>query len=243
MNQILITEKIYVTPELKRKKKIYKFLFLISIFLILTLCSIYIYAECARNKSEEISKKLLEDFISNDNTIISSEQNALIVKLTQENIQDENEEEQQQVNLNLATATEKYETASGTYDIIGRITIPKIGVDYPIFSETTDQLLKISICKFHGGNPNEVGNLCLAGHNYRNNKFFSKVDTLVIGDIIEITDLSKRKIQYEIYDIHTVDPSDRRDTTQLTNGKKEVTLITCTDDTKQRIIVKCTEKI
>lgn len=239
MNQILITEKIYVTPELKRKKKIYKFLFVMSIFLILLLCSIYIYSGYARNKSEEISKKLLEDFISNDNTIISSEQNALIVKLTQDNI----EEEQPQTNLNLATATEKYETASGTYDIIGRITIPKIGVDYPIFSETTDQLLKISICKFHGGNPNEVGNLCLAGHNYRNNKFFSKVDTLVIGDIIEITDLSKRKIQYEIYDIHTVDPSDRSDTTQLTNGKKEVTLITCTDDTKQRIIVKCTEKI
>ncbi len=240
MNQILITEKIYVTPELKRKKKIYKFLFLISIFLILSLCSIYIYAEYSRNQSEEISKKILDDFLLDDNTLISSEQNALIVKLTQDNI---GEDEEPQTNLNLATATEKYETPNGTYDIIGRITIPKIGVDYPIFSETTVELLKISICKFHGGNPNEIGNLCLAGHNYRNSKFFSKVDTLAIGDIIEITDLSKRKIQYEIYDIHTVDPSDRSDTSQLTNGKKEVTLITCTDDNKQRIIVKCTEKI
>ena len=240
MNQILITEKIYVTPELKRKKKIYKFLFLISLFLIISLCSVFIYAEFDRNNSEEISQKLLENFILEDDTVISSEKNALIVKLTQDNIDDEIEEPS---NLNLATATEKYETESGTYDIIGRITIPKIGVDYPIFSETSDALLKISICKFHGGNPNEVGNLCLAGHNYRNSKFFSKVDTLVVGDIIEVTDLSKRKIQYEIYDIHTVDPTDRSDTTQLTNGKKEVTLITCTDDNKQRIIVKCTEKI
>ena len=240
MNQILITEKIYVTPELKRKKKIYKFLFLISIFLIIALCSAFIYAEFDRNNSEEISQKLLENFMLEDDTVISSEKNALIVKLTQDNIDDEVEEPS---NLNLATATEKYETESGTYDIIGRITIPKIGVDYPIFSETSDALLKISICKFHGGNPNEVGNLCLAGHNYRNSKFFSKVDTLVVGDIIEVTDLSKRKIQYEIYDIHTVDPTDRSDTTQLTNGKKEVTLITCTDDNKQRIIVKCTEKI
>lgn len=240
MNQILITEKIYVTPELKRKKKIYKFLFLISIFLIIALCSAFIYAEFDRNNSEEISQKLLENFMLEDDTVISSEKNALIVKLTQDNIDNEIEEPS---NLNLATATEKYETESGTYDIIGRITIPKIGVDYPIFSETSDALLKISICKFHGGNPNEVGNLCLAGHNYRNSKFFSKVDTLVVGDIIEVTDLSKRKIQYEIYDIHTVDPTDRSDTTQLTNGKKEVTLITCTDDNKQRIIVKCTEKI
>ena len=33
MNQILVTEKLYVTPELKRKKKVYKFNFIISIFM------------------------------------------------------------------------------------------------------------------------------------------------------------------------------------------------------------------
>ena len=37
MNQILVTEKIYVTPELKRKKKIYKIMFIMSIFLIISL--------------------------------------------------------------------------------------------------------------------------------------------------------------------------------------------------------------
>ena len=30
MNQILITEKIYITPELKKKKRMYKFNFIIS---------------------------------------------------------------------------------------------------------------------------------------------------------------------------------------------------------------------
>ena len=30
MNQILVTKKLYITPELKRKKKIYKFDFLLS---------------------------------------------------------------------------------------------------------------------------------------------------------------------------------------------------------------------
>ena len=29
---------------------------------------------------------------------------------------------------------------------------------------------------------------------------------------------------------------------KYTNGKKEVTLITCTNDSKLRVIVKCTEK-
>ena len=46
-------------------------------------------------------------------------------------------------------------------DIIGKITINKINVDYPIFSILTDDLLKISICKFYGPELNERGNLCL----------------------------------------------------------------------------------
>ena len=50
MNQILVTEKIYVTPELKRKKKMYKILFVISILLIIALFAAYIYAEYDRNK-------------------------------------------------------------------------------------------------------------------------------------------------------------------------------------------------
>ena len=45
MNQILITEKLYITPELKRKKKLYKIDFIVSIFLLCLLFSYYIYAE------------------------------------------------------------------------------------------------------------------------------------------------------------------------------------------------------
>ena len=45
MNQILVTKKLYITPELKRKKKIYKSDFIISVFLVCILTSLYIYAE------------------------------------------------------------------------------------------------------------------------------------------------------------------------------------------------------
>ena len=248
MNQILVTEKIYVTPELKRKKKIYKFLFIVSIFLIISLCSVYIYAEYDRNKDESISKNILAFMDEQDNTTISKDENALIVKLTQDatlNAEEYEKESEQNANkLSYGGAvTSKYTAPDGTeYEYIGRIVIPKIGVDYPILSDTSVELLKVSVCKFHGGNPNEVGNFCIAGHNYRNSRFFSKVDTLSVGDIIEITDLSKRTIQYEIYDIHTVNENDRSDTTQYTNGRKEVTLITCTDDGEQRIIVRSAEK-
>ena len=45
MNQILITEKLYITPELKKKKKLYRFEFFLSVFLICVLFSYDIYAE------------------------------------------------------------------------------------------------------------------------------------------------------------------------------------------------------
>ena len=61
MNQILVTEKLYVTPELKRKKRIYKIELLLSVFLICLLFSYYIYAEYDRNKSEEVSKEILAE--------------------------------------------------------------------------------------------------------------------------------------------------------------------------------------
>ena len=67
MNQILVTKKLYITPELKRKKKIYKVYLIISVFLIIILTSIYIYAEYDRNKSELVSQEILSEI--EDNTI------------------------------------------------------------------------------------------------------------------------------------------------------------------------------
>lgn len=251
MNQILVTEKIYVTPELRRKKKIYKFLFIISIFLILSLFSVYIYAEYDRNRDEEISEDILSSIMQQkDETTISSIKNALVVRITQDVTEElENEEteiiEEAENQLQMATATSTYTAPNGKkYETVGVVTIPKLNITYPILSKTTDALMKVSACKFHGANPNEIGNLCVIAHNYRRKGvFFSDVPDLVVGDIVEIQDLSQRIIQYEVYDIHTVLPDNVSDTTQKTNGKKEVTLITCTDDSKQRVIVKCKEKI
>lgn len=250
MNQILVTEKIYVTPELRRKKKMYKILLILSIFSIISLFSIYIYAEYDRNKEEEISEDILS-FMANveeDDTTISSYENALVVKITQdieveeldEEIHEKNEEQ-----LQVATATSTYTAQNGKkYETIGVVKIPKLNITYPILSQTTDALMKVAPCKFHGASPNEVGNLCIIAHNYRRKGvFFSDVPDLENGDIVEIQDLSQRTIQYEVYDVHIVMPDNVSDTSQKTNGRKEVTLITCTDNSEQRVIVRCKEKI
>ncbi len=246
MNQILITEKLYITPELKRKKRIYKFNFLLSIFLVCILISIYIYAEFDRNKSEETSLGILDEFnndVQNDTTIAKN--NILIVVLDeqQESVNDTNISKDQQKDTNISKGQQK--TSDGyKYTTIGTINIPKINVQYPILdgqtdsAQETESLLKISPTKFWGCNPNEVGNFCIVGHNYRNKRFFSKVPTLENGDVIEITDAEGRTLRYSVYNKFEVVPEDLSCTSQLTNGRKEITLITCTNDSKMRVIVK-----
>lgn len=246
MNQILVTEKIYVTPELKRKKRIYKYLFILSIFSIISLFSIYIYAEYDRNRDESISADILSNMtITKDDTTVSSYKNALVVKITKDVTETIEEKQEVESDLQMATATSTYTASNGKkYESVGVVTIPKLNITYPILSKTTEALMKVSACKFHGANPNEVGNLCIIAHNYRRKGvFFSDVPNLIVGDIVEIQDLSKRTIQYEVYDVHTVMPDNVDDTTQKTNGKREVTLITCTNDSQQRVIVRCKEKI
>lgn len=251
MNQILVTKKLYITPELKKKKKIYKFDFIVSIFLVCILTSFYIYAEYDRNKSEETSQEILADMNTDgsDNTTIAENVLMVILSDNQEGVSGEGtQNDSGSGSKNQGTLQSSRGTTQGyNYSTIATINISKINVNYPVLqgdtgsAAETEALLKVAPAKFWGSNPNEVGNLCIVGHNYRNNKFFSKVQELVNGDTIEITDLSGTTLSYEVYNKYSVQPTDVSCTSQLTGGRKEVTLITCTDDSKQRIIVRCRE--
>lgn len=248
MNQILVTKKLYITPELKKKKKVYKFNFILSLFFLIVLVSFYIYAAYDREKSEAVSQEILANanIPEEDTTAVNSD--ILIAVLN--DTTDDGEEEKPVVvptanNSNTTATKPKEKSSTGyTYVVDGRIEIPKIKVDYPILSgetkseQETEALLKMSPIKFHGPEINEVGNYCIVGHNYRNSKFFSKVPTLQNGDIIKITDMTGKVVEYSVYTKYNVVPSDTTCTDQRTNGKTEITLITCTNDSKERVIVK-----
>ena len=231
MNQILVSEKLYVTPELKRKKKIYQFAFLISIICVCLLSSYYIYAEYDRTKSEEVSQEILAEI---DNTTINQDDGILRVAL-EADTQEQNVEIQE-------TESNKYVTQSGaTYTTEAVLNIPSLGINYPVLSDTSEELLKISLNKFWGPSPNTVGNSGIVGHNYKNKKMFGKLADIKNGDIVELTDNSGKTIKYAVYNKYVVNPEDVACTSQLTNGNKEVTLITCTNYGKQRLVVKARE--
>ena len=257
MNQILITEKLYITPELRRQKRLYKIDFIISVFLLCLLFSYYLYSEYDKYAGEKKSQEILasmtipetmQSTYVYDDTTIRVEDNEKIVVILEDpdssTVIDPNNLDNSKLTAPMGGKVETLVTESGDkYYRLAIIRIPKIDLEYGIVDHWSNELLKMSPCKFHGCDPNEVGNFCIVGHNYRNDKFFSHVPELVNGDIIELEDNYRRKVNYVVYDKHVVTENDTRDTTQITHGKREITLITCTDDSKNRVIVRAREKI
>ena len=228
MNQILVTDRLYVTNKLKKKKKMYKVQFIMSVIFVFLFSGWYVYSEVQKNACEAVSQDILND-ISMYNTISDK---PLVVALDDTEV----------VENNAQVLDGKYTDEYGnTYTYESILSIPSLGIEYPVLSETGEELLKISINKFWGGSPNSVGNYCIVGHNYKSGKMFGKLSQMKSGDTIKLTDLSGKTLEYKVYDRYVVDPENVACTSQITNGLKEVTLITCTNGGKQRLIIKCRE--
>lgn len=216
MNQILNTKiDIENTGSLTRKKNIFyfKWQFFISFIALIICISYFIYKN--QNKKDDLSTQLI------DNLYISSLYNSDVQRVILDNTYTANEE---------------------VFSVIGIITINSIKLNYPILSKISDDLLKIAPCKFFGPEPNEIGNFCIAAHNYNNSSFFSKISTLKNDDIITIYNNLGEKQDYLVYNNYEVENQDTNCTSQDTNGKKEITLITCNNSNSKRIIVKAKEK-
>lgn len=127
------------------------------------------------------------------------------------------------------------------YTVLGTIQIPKIELETYILSETNTKSLNISVTKLCGPDINEIGNFCITGHNYKNNKMFGKIKKLEKGDIIIVTDVYGDSITYQVYDKFETNPKDVGALSQETKGDREVTLITCTIGAINRMIIKAVE--
>lgn len=232
MNQILVTDKLYVTQKLKKRKKIYRIEFISSLILVFIFSGWYIYSEVEKNAYESVSQDILNQMTIPDET--TAEDKALVVAF-------DGQAEIVEQNLDVVDSASYTDENGTTYNYESILSIPHLGIQYPVLSETSEELLKISLNKFWGGSPNSVGNYCVVGHNYKSGKMFGKLSQINTGDKVYLQDMSGRKLAYEVYDKYVVYPEDVACTSQITNGLKEMTLITCTNAGKQRLIVKCRE--
>lgn len=131
-------------------------------------------------------------------------------------------------------------TYYNNFVMIGYIEIPKISIKYPILEKETVSSLEQSVAVRYPDNPklNEPGNVVIAGHNYRNGQFFSNLENVATGDIVKITDTSGKTLVYTIYEKYETTPEDVAYINRNVGENTEITLVTCTDDSNARIVVK-----
>ena len=129
----------------------------------------------------------------------------------------------------------------GGYNMMGYIEIPDINVKYPVLEKVTKRSLEIAVAIFTGPGLNEKGNTVIVGHNYRNGVFFSELHELEIDDIIYITDRNKTKMKYKVYNVYSTTSDDSRHYNRDTDGKREITLETCSDTGQTRVVVLARE--
>lgn len=211
---------------------------LIKIFIILLLLELFIFFIEVEQQGTDIANEPQEIMLTDE---IKEE-----IEETKENeVQPRNNNENEIV-TEIQKPTKQYEkediiTEYKGYTVSSKLTIPIISLETYILQNYSVNALRVSVTKFWGVDANQIGNFCVAGHNFKNKNMFSNLKKLNIGDRLFISDNKVGKVEYEIYDKFIVFPNETDCLNPETYGKREVTLITCTIDSKQRIIIKARE--
>ena len=211
MNQILYNKIKDNSKKVNNlKKQQLKIQFFGSVFLLLVIVNFYFINAQIRNSKESTSMQIANNYN--------------ILRL---------------YNNESKSSDSVYTQDGQTFTVIGMIEIPKINIYYPIISESSEKLLKIAPCRIAGPMPNENGNICIAGHNYDNYKFFSKIIDLKIDDEIILFNNDGTKALYRIFKIYEVLANDLSPLENTDKEKKQVTLITCNNfNSTTRIVIK-----
>ena len=119
-------------------------------------------------------------------------------------------------------------------DLIGILEIDSIGVKAPIV--LGEENLDYVVAKYRSSSDfGELGNVILAAHNNMRGSIFRNLHKLKIESTVKIISDNK-ELEYKITNRYIVEPNDTSKINFL-NDKKEITLITCINHAKQRLIL------
>ena len=130
---------------------------------------------------------------------------------------------------------------SGT-GMMGYITIPKIGIELPVYHGTSEAVLSIAVGHLEGSSlpVGGEGTHCVvsAHRGLPTAVLFTHLDKMEIGDTFSFTILD-RTLTYEVDQIRIVDPTDLS-LIQIEEGKDYCTMLTCTPYgiNTQRLLVR-----
>ncbi len=216
-------------------RKFFTILLIIVIIATLALVGYIAYNYISNYINTKEAAKIVEEFES-------EVQNIITIEIGEENTNSQEENNQSPSNIVEPKPQNKVTKKYKGYNMIGTIKIPKTKVSYPIVDSTSPSAMDTAIVMLYGAGLNKVGNTVIVGHNYRNGGFFGNNKKLQNGDTICITDELGTTIEYEIYNKYIAEDSDFSYATRQTNGKREISLSTCTSDSTKRLVIWAKEK-
>jgi sortase A len=123
---------------------------------------------------------------------------------------------------------------------IGRLIIPRLGVNEKMYIGISDREFDIGVGKWPGTpRAGQMGNLVIGGHRTSGSRPFYYVDKLRRGDVITVVE-GKKRVRYKVTNRMIVKPTAMWITKQST--KATLTLFSChpKGSTKQRYIIRAT---
>lgn len=116
--------------------------------------------------------------------------------------------------------------------------IPNLNIKVPVMDGTDKETLSVAAGHFEGTGSVGKGNYCIAGHNstiYA--EIFNELDQIQIGDEIYLIDNDDNRTKY-IYVVSEYNIVNPQSISVLDNfGDDRLTVITCTDDGRNRQVV------
>ena len=209
----------------------------IGVLILLSLLGFDVYKKFENKKESEEMIAVFENSILN---IVNDNQDNTNTELP--NVEAPPTENNNNINENSGTTSTKPQYQD-KYNMEGIIEIPAINLEYVILEKLSGESIEVAVAIMYSQNGlNKPGNTVIAGHNYRNGSFFGNNDRLKVGDKVYITDNSGTKIKYNIYNIYETSAEDGDFIMRETNGKREISLSTCTDNSKGRLIIWAVEE-
>ena len=115
---------------------------------------------------------------------------------------------------------------------IGYLSIPALGLELPVMAQWDYERLRIAPCRYTGSV--KTDDLVIAAHNY--SRHFGGISQFSGGEDVYFTDLDGMRYCYQVVKVETLEPTAVE---EMSAGKYDLTLFTCTYGGASRVTVRC----
>ncbi len=115
---------------------------------------------------------------------------------------------------------------------VGTLNVPSLGLELPVISTLTDDLLKTGPCRYTGSVSDD--DMVIAAHNYR--RHFGQIYRLQAGTKIQFVNMNNVVFTYVVEKNEVLQPAQ---ISEMIDSEFDLTLFTCTNGGQARYALRC----